>query len=179
MEKKSKLIALVGGPGSGKSTVLQSLENLGFTCFEEVSREVTLEAKKAGIDQFWIAEPILFSRILLKGRIKQHEQANQVEKNIVFLDRGIPDVLAYLDYIGDNYPQEFIEACQQYRYDKIFFFPPWQEIYRTDNERYESFREAKEIGEILENTYKRFGYQLETVPFGSIDERIEFITQNT
>jgi predicted ATPase len=179
MEKKSKLIALVGGPGSGKSTVLQSLENLGFTCFEEVSREVTLEAKKAGIDQFWIAEPILFSRILLNGRIKQHEQANQTTQNLVFLDRGIPDVLAYLDYIGDHYPQEFIEACHQYRYDKIFFFPPWQEIYRTDNERYESFREASEIGEILVNTYKRFGYELETVPFGTIDERIEFITQNS
>ncbi len=179
MKTKPKLIALVGGPGSGKTSVLESLENIGFTCYQEVSREVTLEAQKAGIDQLWIAEPLHFSRILLEGRIKQHHQAQEEPKNTVIFDRGIPDVLAYLDYIGDHYPKEFIDACNTYRYDHIFFFPPWEAIYRNDNERYENYSEAKEIGEILVNTYERFGYELQTVPFGSIDERVAFITQNS
>lgn len=63
---------------------------------------------------------------LLEGRIKQYIEAEKHSNHLVFLDRGIPDVIAYKDYIGDSYPAHFSKACQQNSYDTVFLLPPWQ-----------------------------------------------------
>ena len=39
-------IVLIGGPGTGKTSVLNALIQKGFFCMPEVSREVTLESKR-------------------------------------------------------------------------------------------------------------------------------------
>ena len=66
MQKK---IVLIGGPGTGKSSVLkQSLNVVVSYCMEEISREITIKAQKEGIDQLFLTEPILFSKLLLQGR---------------------------------------------------------------------------------------------------------------
>ena len=106
MQKK---IVLIGGPGTGKSTVLNALEELNFHCMPEVSREVTLEAQKKGIQQLFLTEPLLFSKLLLEGRERQYIEANKSDSNVVFFDRGLPDVYAYLEYSEDDYPGYFKE----------------------------------------------------------------------
>jgi predicted ATPase len=117
----------------------------------------------------------LFSKLLLEGREHQFITANQSSKNQVFFDRGLPDVYAYLKFSNTEYPSYFKEKCTLYRYDKVFRFLPWEEIYITDNERYESFEESIAINSFLEETYKELGYTLIDVPFGSIKERTRFI----
>ena len=66
MQKK---IVLIGGPGTGKSAVLKQLKHSGFFCMEEISREITIKAQKEGIDQLFLTEPILFSKLLQKYSI--------------------------------------------------------------------------------------------------------------
>ena len=63
----------------------------------------------------------MFSELLLEGRIKQFEQASQEKNKTVFIDRGIPDVVAYMDFIGDTYSEKFSDACLKYKYDKVFY----------------------------------------------------------
>lgn len=171
----TKRIVIAGGPGTGKTSVINDLENKGFICFEEISRQVTLKAREQGIEQLFLTEPLLFSKMLLEGRTQQFLEADKHDSSVVFLDRGLPDVLAYMDYIGDTYPDTFIEACKKHTYDAVFILAPWQEIFVTDSERYENFEQALEIHEHLVKTYKRFGYQLIDVPFGSVDFRSNFI----
>ena len=91
-------IVLIGGPGTGKSSVLNELITRGYFCMPEVSREVTLQAQKKGIDQLFLTEPLLFSDLLLKGREQQYLNAAKSSEKIVFFDRGIPDVHAYLNF---------------------------------------------------------------------------------
>lgn len=170
-----KKIVIAGGPGTGKTSIINHLKKNGFLCYDEISRQVTLQARKDGIEQLFLTEPLLFSEKLLEGRKKQFIDASKESENIVFLDRGIPDVLAYMDYIGDTYPKYFVEACENYKYDYIFVLAPWQDIFTSDNERYESFEEAIEIHHHLLKTYKRFGYKLLDVPFGSVENRSDFI----
>lgn len=172
---KTKKIVITGGPGTGKSSIIRRLEANGHECLHEISRQVTLEAQKQGISQLFLEKPVLFSEKLLEGRIIQHKEADMLPSNTVFIDRGIPDVLAYMDFFKTTYPEHFIEACEKHVYDHIFILPPWQEIYVSDNERYESFNESRKISLYLEKSYKQFGYKPIEVPKIPIPERIDFI----
>lgn len=173
-----KLVLLIGGPGSGKTTIIEELSKKGYICYPEVSRQVTLEAQKRGIDQLFLKEPLLFSEMLLEGRVKQFKEALNETENLVFLDRGIPDVLAYMHYIGDAYPAAFEDACKNHIYTKVFILPPWEEIYLSDNERYESYEQARLIHNHLVETYQKYGYNLIDVPKADIENRIDFILNN-
>ncbi|MGV7107288.1 AAA family ATPase [Flavobacterium sp. U410] len=170
-----EIIVLAGGPSSGKTTLIEALVAKGHICYPEVSREVIKEAQRQGIEQLFLEKPLLFSELLLEGRVKQYKNAINEESTTVFLDRGIPDVLAYMHYIGDSYPSFFTEACQNHLYTKVFLLPPWKEIYVSDAERYENYEQAVLIHEHLEETYKSFGYELITVPKDSIENRVNFV----
>ncbi|MGY0408112.1 MAG: AAA family ATPase [Polaribacter sp.] len=168
-------IVLIGGPGTGKTTVLNEFITRDLFCIPEISREVILKAKKQGIDQLFLTDPLLFSNMLLEGREKQYIEASKSEEKIIFFDRGIPDIQAYLDYFKTTHPSYFLEKGTQYRYTKIFHFPPWKEIYTIDNERYETFEESVLIDQFLLKAYTNLGYYVYNVPFGSTKERANFI----
>jgi len=170
-----KKIVIAGGPGTGKTSIINHLIADGYLCYEEISRQVTLQARAEGIEQLFLTEPLRFSEKLLEGRIKQFNDAEKESSEVVFIDRGLPDVLAYMDYIGDTYPDHFVNACETYKYDAIYILAPWQEIFTSDSERYENFEEAIEIHHHLLEAYKRFGYQLIDVPFDSVENRSKFI----
>src|SRR5699024_26424 len=138
-------VLLIGGPGTGKTSVLNFLKQKGYACFDEISRQVTLEAQKQGISQLFLEQPLLFSEKLLEGRIEQFHAACDLEE-LCFIDRGIPDVSTYIDCKSEEeVPARFIQADKNHHYDKVFIFPIWEAIYLSDNERYESLEEAKSL----------------------------------
>ena len=173
----AKKIVVTGGPGTGKSSLIHELKQRGHCCLDEISRQVTLEARKNGIEQLFLTQPLAFSELLLKGRLDQFNEATTAMGSHVFLDRGLPDVLAYLDYANTHYPKWYSTTCHTNIYDQIFVLSPWQDIYKSDNERYENFEQAVVIHEFLLKSYKRFGYELIDVPFGSIETRTDFILE--
>lgn len=170
-----EIVVIIGGPGTGKTTIIEGLLAKGFCCYPEISREVTLEAKKQGIEQLFLENPLLFSELLLEGRKKQFYNAQKEPHDIVFLDRGIPDVLAYMHYIGDSYPAFFDHVSKAHEYSKVFVLPPWEDIYESDEARYENFEQAKLIFNHLLETYQNYGYQLIEVPRAKVEERVQYI----
>lgn len=173
----SKRIVITGGPGTGKSTLIKLLEKRGYPCLHEVSREVILQARKEGHEQLFLKNPILFSEKLIEGRMKQFNQITEFHQQYIFYDRGMPDVIAYLNYIDSAFPKEMHQACESFCYDLVFTLPPWKEIYTTDNERYESFSEAEKIHSHLENTYKSYNYTPIEVPKLPVEQRLSFILE--
>ncbi len=171
----TKKIVITGGPGTGKSSIINALMAKGYACLEEVSRNITLQARKNGTDQLFLKDPLLFSELLLKGRQAQFAKASTMSSHFVFMDRGIPDIIAYMDFIGRTYPQHFIDACKNTTYDAVFILKPWKAIYTEDNERYENFEQALEIHDNLVNTYKNYEYTLIDVPFDTVENRMHFI----
>jgi len=166
---------LIGGPGTGKSSVLDELERRGFICMSEISREITLEARKKGIEQLFLKEPILFSKLLLEGREKQYIDAITHKSDFVFFDRGIPDIHAYMDFTKKDYPDFFKAKSLKFKYDHVFLFKPWKEIFTSDNERYESFEESIIIDIYLQKSYRELNYMIMEVPFDTIEKRTDFI----
>lgn len=172
---KANRIVITGAPGTGKSSLIKELEAQGYPCLHEVSREVILQAREDGYEQLFLEKPLLFSELLLKGRVKQYQSAEEFKEKFLFYDRGLHDVVAYLHYVDEKYPEEMQLICNKHRYDFIFILPPWEEIYTSDNERYESFEEANKIHYYLESAYKSYNYNPISVPKGTIEERIAFI----
>ncbi len=168
-------VVITGGPGTGKSTVIEALEKQRYTCMPEVSRSVTRAAQERGIDQLFLHDPLIFSELLLQERINQYRKAEEINDGPVFFDRGIPDVVGYLDYLGVDYPDHFRLESIEKRYSRVLMMPPWQAIYRSDSERYENFEQSLLIFENLKKTYLGLGYSIEIVPEASVETRVEFI----
>jgi predicted ATPase len=141
---------------------------------------MTLEAKKGQVlaeplvnPLAFVTDPYAFNRKILTGRIRQYHHASELQEPVVFYDRGIPDVLAYMDYFGQGYNEEFTRPCQELRYDAAILLPPWEEIYTRDEARLESFQQACEIHEYLARSYAQCGYQVQTLPSGPIKARAD------
>ncbi len=173
-----KKIALIGGPATGKTTLIDALKAKGFCCMDEISRQITIEAQKNGVKQLFLEDPIWFSKQLLEARKNQFLVSQNFNEPLVFFDRGLPDVVAYLDYIKSDFDQEFIAVCETHKYDQVFILPPWKAIHKTDNERYESFDQLVEIHEYLKKWYNKFGYTAIEIEKGSIEDRLEFILES-
>lgn len=171
----TKKIVITGGPGTGKTSLINELTKRNFICLEEISRQVILDARKDGVEQLFLTEPLLFSERLLERRMTQFQEANNTKKPYVFIDRGVPDVLAYMDYANESYPSFFEKACQDCRYDQVYVLAPWQDIFTSDTERYENFSQAVKIHEQLLNTYNKYQYNLIDIPFNTIENRVDYL----
>ena len=169
-----KRIVLTGGPSSGKTTLLDHIQHPDLYCFEEVSRDVISDALAKGVEQPFLENPLAFSEALFERRLHDYFES---KKNINHVyDRGIHDVVAYLTAIGDDVPCGMLEDCNNYVYDTVFVFPPWEAIYTQDAERIELFEDAKHFHKALVDTYTYFGMHCIEVPKANIEERLRFIT---
>jgi len=166
----NKKVVITGGPGTGKTSVIKELIDKGYQCYEEASRGIILRGKP------FKSDPLSFSNSLYKARTKHYidSQKKEYSRNTVFFDRGIHDILAYLRYINrnNNYWEDVI---LNYQYDTVFVFPPWKEIYTTDSERQEDFKESKEVNSEIIKVYKESNSDIIEIPKMTIEERVNFI----
>ncbi len=56
----NKKIIITGGPGTGKTSLIEELKRKNFNCFNEISRGITLKYRKKGIDQLFLSHYNLF-----------------------------------------------------------------------------------------------------------------------
>ncbi|MGB7395972.1 MAG: ATP-binding protein, partial [Pricia sp.] len=149
-----KRIVITGGPSTGKTAVIEELEKRGHICIPELVRSMTAAEKQDDGTNNLMTNPILsvknpekFNQRLLDGRVAQYRSTEKIyaakeDVELVFFDRGIPDVHAYMRCFGQAYDETFERPAHQFRYDRVLLMPPWREIYRTDNERFESSEDS-------------------------------------
>lgn len=178
----NKRIVITGGPGTGKTVLISSLEEKGFHCFHEVIRTMTLDALDGKNFDNQLVNPIdfvddakSFNDQLINTRLQHFTDASIINKEYLFYDRGLPDVLAYMNYFGQPIEKRYLDICSKKRYDEVLILPPWKEIYVQDNERLENFEQACGIHAHLEQTYTELEYQPIEVPLGTIEERLQFV----
>ena len=165
---------ITGGPGFGKSTLIDELEKLGVNCRHEISRTIIKEQLASGGDALPWENLDAVSRIVIEKRLRQlHEVSPEVT---TFFDRGIPDVLAYMKHDKLPIPDHITEAAQLAQYNPLVFVtPPWKEIFRSDTERMEDYDKACSLHDMLEKTYASLGYTLVHIPFASVETRASFV----
>lgn len=173
----ARRFVITGGPGFGKTTIIDALQARGFHCFSEFSRSIIREQLEIGGDILPWKNLESFSRLVFDKRIKQFEEAP--EKKVSFFDRGIPDVIAYLNKDGIELNQHYVEALGNFNYEtNVFLTPPWESIFVNDSERVENFTEAKIAHEHIKFTYNQLGYKTFDIPCLPVEERVQFIIDN-
>lgn len=178
---QTKKIVITGGPSTGKTSVIEKLEAMGYTCIHEVIRAMTLEKKNKEAVVFKsnpivsVADPMAFNTNILNARKEQYRSVEKLNKDFIFFDRGIPDVLAYMDCFNQSYKNTFTKACKDHPYDLVFIMPPWKEIHVSDEGRFESYEESLQVHDCLLNTYSFLGYDVIDVPKDAVHKRVEFI----
>lgn len=174
-------IVFTGPPGSGKSSVFKYFENHKFYfTAPEVARD--------WIDWFKAHEPYnlpwnnreYFQQLIETHQVKAWIERSDYNKDSpVIFDRALPDEIGYRCYLKMDVPERLQKACKEkYRYDKVFYFPYWDEIYMSDETRVETKEEAQKIDSALRFGYLECGYELIEVPKGTIEERIDFIKKH-
>lgn len=173
----NRFFVITGGPGTGKTTLLNALEAKQFPCIPEVAREIIREQLDSGGDAVPWQNKTAYTQRMLEASIRDYLQAEDkyATENVVLFDRGIPDTLCYAAMIGLEIP-ETPELVSRYRYHhNVFLLPPWPEIYHTDAERKQTWEEAVFTYNMMKATYSKFGYRVVEVPKADVDERAAFL----
>jgi predicted ATPase len=166
---------VTGGPGSGKSTLIDALEATGYSRSIEAGRAIIKsQIQMGGHSLPWI-NPSSFAEWMLCWEINSYCNALRLDGPVIF-DRGIPDITSYLRFMHLPVPDYLENAVSLYRYNKkVFIAPPWESIFVQDKERKQTFEEAKVLYDILVKTYSGYGYELITLPMKTVDIRMHFI----
>lgn len=171
--KKKNYFILTGAPGSGKTSVLDSLRER-ITCVEEPARRVLKDNALEGEPNLSERKPGLFVELLLEYSIESYDRELQGDGFFLF-DRGVPDVMAYAEWYC--FPlQKFKSASLEYEYNPLVFVAePWEEIYTQDSERKMTFAQTQVFHEMLLKSYESLGYILIPLPNQSVADRAQFI----
>lgn len=164
-----------GGPGSGKTSVIEALRARGYACVAEVGRQIIQEQVAIGGDALHTADAVKYRELMLSRSIYTYNQVQEREAP-VFFDRGIPELVGYGDLIGAETPAYIRKAADLFRYNKrVFIMPPWAEIYAQDDERKQDFAEAVATYRFAADIYPKLGYELVEVPKLSVSGRVDFV----
>src|SRR4051812_38218245 len=98
-----KFFILTGAFGSGKTTLLEHLRTLGFPVVEEPARQILAEQRSidgAGLPE---RDARLFVELMLCRAMHDYRRSRATTAPILF-DRAIPDMVAYANLFGFDYP---------------------------------------------------------------------------
>ncbi len=175
---KENFHIFTGGPGAGKTSVLDALRAQGFACVEETGRRIIREQAAIGGNIHHNGDRIAYRDLMLTRAVEDFARMS-AHQGPVFFDRGIPDLAGYCRLIGSKIPPRLREAAQSYRYNPdVFVFPPWREIYANDTERKQDFQEAIDTFNVIVEALPEFGYRAIEVPHASVALRVRFIVDH-
>lgn len=178
--KEENLYVITGGPGVGKTTLIEGLKKYGFQTVEEDARRIIknqVDSQKDGLP--WENKEF-YAKLMLEASIKSYNQIiTTKDSNPIFFDRGILDSICYMKMEKIPISIEINELIKQYPYNMdVFILPPWEEIYEKDNERKQNWNEAEFTFHKMKETYLEFNYNIVIVPKMTMEERVQFILQN-
>lgn len=162
---------VTGGPGFGKTTVINHLASRGFPVGAEMAREVLSSHAENSPPGSRTTVPEGFERMVAMERLNFLNSVGPGD--IAFSDRGLPDQVAY-SWHRNKIPSDFIvDLVRSERYaPQVFVTPPWKEIYTRDLVRKEFFEEAMAIHNLILRSYREFGYEIIDLPLTGPEERV-------
>lgn len=170
---KNNFYVITGGPGGGKTSLLETLASKGYDYVPETARQIIKERLSKGVTARPDAKT--FAREIFEQDWKNFI-SNSDRSSFLFFDRSFMDSACMLfDSDIDTYDKiKNTHLTNRYN-NKVFIAPPWQEIYSNDSERDQSFEQSIEVYRRLKNWYEEHDYDIVILPKDTIQNRIKFI----
>ena len=163
---------LTGAPGAGKTTLLNAAAAAGIRTSPEVARRIL---QQPGGMALRADDPLGFAEAMAAAHKREYEQHRRGAGPVLF-DRGLPDVVGFLDVSGLQVPRSVDRACRDLRYDgPIFRAPAWSEIYAQDDERIQDWAQAVASDEAVTAAWKHYGYPVIELPLDDVSTRLQFL----
>lgn len=164
---------LTGAPGAGKTTLLEAAAATGIRTSPEVARELL---RQSGGMELRENDPLGFAEAMAQAHAREYER-HALSPGPVLFDRGMPDVVGFLDVSGLSVPAAIDRACRTLRYTgPILRAPAWAEIYVQDAERIQDWDQAVASDEAVTSAWRRYGYPVIDLPLVGVGERLSFVT---
>jgi predicted ATPase len=166
---------VTGGPGSGKTTTVNILRARGYKTTIEGARHYidTLQTDGHDVESARQRQE-QFQMEVLKLQMRQERSLDPDE--LIFLDRAIPDALAYFRFRYLALNETLTEALSRVSYRKVFFLeclPLVRDYARTEDET-----QQKRLGDLLHEVYHSLPFPVVHVPVMPPEERVDFILAN-
>jgi predicted ATPase len=166
---------ITGGPGSGKTNLIEALARAGYARTVEAGRAIIQDQLAIDGPALPWLDPLAFAELMLSWELRSYRMAEEM-RDPVFFDRGVTDLVGYLTLVGRRVPAHIARAAERFRYNRrVFVAPPWPEIYTQDAERKQTPEEAVRTYEALVAAYSNCGYALVSLPLVSVEERVRFV----
>jgi len=168
-------VVLTGGPGAGKTSLLNELGTRGYATVDESARAIIAERVAGGLS----ARPELpvFAREILRRDVDKYVRLAACP-DWVFFDRGVLDALGLLQEVDPLAVENLQHLLSAYAFHPlVFILPPWEAIYANDAERDQTFPEAVNVYDKLQQWYRSCGYRVHEVPRLSIPQRADHILE--
>lgn len=166
---------ITGGPCTGKTTVVNILAKRGYKTTIEHARHYIDTQKITGRTVEEIRENKKeFQLGILNMQINEEATLNVNE--LVFLDRALPDAMAYYQFLGLEYDERLIEQCNKYCYHRVFILDRLP--LTNDYARVEDEAEQIQIHNLIIKVYQTFPCPIVHVPVLPLEERVDFILEN-
>lgn len=163
---------LTGAPGAGKTTLLDAAAAAGLATSPEVARRIL---KAPGGMELRASDPLGFAEAMAEAHAREFERYGGHSGPVLF-DRGLADVVGFLDVSGLAVPAAVDKACRGLRYaGPILRAPAWAAIYAQDAERIQNWEQAVASDEAVTAAWKRYGYAVVDLPLAGVGERLEFL----
>jgi predicted ATPase len=118
-----RFFVLTGGPGSGKTTLIEAVRQAGFATSIEAGRGIIRDQSAIDGSALPWRDRALFSELMLSWEMRSY-QAVREQAGPVFFDRGVPDTLGYLRLSGLPMPSHASSAADRFRYNPRVFVAP-------------------------------------------------------
>jgi len=172
-----KKIVFTGGFSSGKTTTINMLKNLGYNVLAESSELLINDYRnRYGYYPWDYKDNLLeFHKQVFYQQLEDEEKING---DMVFLDRGILDRLAFLEFDNLPIPDELLNLAKLCCDDEVLFFEGDESIYKKDLHRPHDIDSSREAEKLMRKAYENLGYNIIIMPFCSKEERLEIILRN-
>jgi|SRR6185436_8531435 len=173
--RQTNWYVITGAPCSGKTTVVNLLQAQGYKTTIENARHYLDTQRLDGRTTDEIKKnQTAFQAAVLNMQIQQENELSPGE--IVFLDRAIPDALAYYRFLHLPEDKMLLDTLYTVSYKKVFileYLPLVHDYARTEDETAQ-----KEIHALLIDVYQSFPFPIIYVPILKPQERADLILKN-
>ncbi|NDE84077.1 MAG: hypothetical protein EB044_04880, partial [Actinobacteria bacterium] len=131
----TKWYVITGGPSSGKTTTVNLLQDLGYKTTIEVARHYIDLQRINGRSTEQVRENQRnFQHKILNIQLRLEKRLDPDQ--LVFLDRALPDELAYYNYFKLEPDSKLINSLHKFTYKKVFIMellPLHKDYARTED----------------------------------------------